>query len=411
MLCPFLRHEGGNFAAIFTIASIPLMAGVAAAVDTTFTLKQADQLQNALDTAALAIAAKYYSGMSDNELQTIGYEFFISNMNAGFQDDPEPFKYESGLYDAFGAEVTSKNGEDYVTVRSSVLHQSAFTSLSWRVNRQSVVRIMNGQPACALALNPNADSSVKVQGSSTVNMKGCVIASNSDSPSSVYRGGSAALAAKCVHTVGQTVGLGNISNVSLACGKPMENRYPSSDPLRNLVPPSYTACQPLPGGKTKTLSPGTFCNKTFSGEITLSPGTYILRGGRIHLGGNGSLSGQRVTIFLMEDAQFTVNGNQAVQLSPPESGDYAGVTIYQEADNHNDVTINGTSGSQISGFVYAPGAHVFYAGNSGTSASDKCLRLVGDTLEMTGNSSIELDCEAELGDRKMYAGRNMAIVR
>jgi hypothetical protein len=164
--------------------------------------------------------------------------------------------------------------------------------------------------------------------------------------------------------------------------------------------PSYTACQGLPNGRVKTLSPGTYCNQTFSGDITLQPGIYILRGGTVNLGGNGALVGSGVTIFLMEDARFSITANQTVQLSPPDNGDYAGITIYQPRTNKSQVTINGGSDSYIEGFIYAPGAHVFHAGNSDTGANG-CLRIVGNTIEMTGASNVRSDCEAELGGRKL----------
>ena len=143
----------------------------------------------------------------------------------------------------------------------------------------------------------------------------------------------------------------------------------------------------------------------FDGDV------YILRGGQVNLGGNGSIVGEGVTIFLMEDAQFTVNGNETVNLTPPSSGHYAGVTIYQEKSNDAPVVINGTADSVVSGFIYAPAAHVFYAGNSETETEARCLRLIGNTIEMIGNSSIRSDCGDELGSRSIYAGRYMAIVR
>ena len=52
--------------------------------------------------------------------------------------------------------------------------------------------------------------------------------------------------------------------------------------------------------------------KHLSGDITLEPGTYILDGGRINLGGNGSLVGAGLTIFVMGDAEFSVNGNEVL---------------------------------------------------------------------------------------------------
>ena len=194
---------------------------------------------------------------------------------------------------------------------------------------------------------------------------------------------------------------------------PLEKQYPSFDPLAKVSPPSYSCPgESVPGGKKKTLSPGTYCNKSLSGEITLQPGTYVLAGGGIKLGGNGYLKGTGVTIFLMGDAEFSVSGNEVVQLTPPTKGeDYAGITIYQEKSNDNTITINGTSDSYISGFVYAPGGHVFYAGNSAATTQSECLRIVGNTVELTGNSDMKSDCTAQLGGREMYAGRSMSIVR
>lgn len=113
----------------------------------------------------------------------------------------------------------------------------------------------------------------------------------------------------------------------------------------------------------------------------------------------------------MEGAEFSINGNELVQLTPPTSGPYAGIVIYQEKTNTNTISINGTSDSYVSGFIYAPGAHVFYAGNSVSSTQSRCLRIVGNTVEMTGNSDLKSDCSAELGGREMFAGRYMSIVR
>jgi hypothetical protein len=273
------------------------------------------------------------------------------------------------------------------------------------------VKIARGSEACVLALDPSASAAVKIQGSTDVGLTGCVIAANSNSSTAVDRGGAALLKAACINTVGGTSGISSNSNVQLDCAAPMENQYPSFDPLKGMQPPSYSTCNDVPNGKNKTLSYGRYCNKQLSGDIVLGPGNYVLDGGGINLGGNGSLKGTGVTIFLINGAEFSVNGNELVQLTPPTSGTYAGITIFQEKSNTNTISINGTSGSFVSGYVYAPGAHVFYAGNAEATASTKCLRLVGKTIEMTGNSDIKSDCTAELGGRAMYASRYLSLVR
>jgi hypothetical protein len=406
MFREFKESLDGNVAVIVAIASVPLMAAVAGVVDLVSFESKADRLQHSLDTAALAIATQYYSGMTETQLEAIGKEFFVANGDLDYTNAGE-FDYLSD----FDAKATLAGLYDDVTVRASTTHQGILASQVWKAWRMSMVRIAPADPACVLALDKHAASAVKMQGSAVIDMQGCVIASNSDASDAVSRGGSATVSAECVSTVGGTSGLASSSYADLKCGKPHENQYPSYDPLFGVSPPAYTGCQKAPGGKTKTLSPGTYCNETITGEVTLEAGTYILRGGAIKLGGNGSLVGHGVTIFLTEDAQISINANELVQLSPPDTGDYAGITIYQEISNDSALTINGTSGSEVTGFIYAPGAHILHAGNAAVSGSGKCIRIVGNTVELTGNSNIALNCEGQLGGRKMYAGRRMAIVR
>jgi len=145
--------------------------------------------------------------------------------------------------------------------------------------------------------------------------------------------------------------------------------------------------------------------------VTLEPGTYVLKGGQIKLGGNGSLTGAGVTIFLTEGASISIGANETVNLTPPTGGAYAGVTIYQARGNDQALTLLGTSDSLLTGMVYAPSAHVQFAGNGGTSGSGECVRLVGATIEMTGNSSFSTDCRSVFGDKEMTAGQNLALVR
>ena len=410
MLTKFFLSERGNLSVMTALILVVLLSAAGSALDMVSLRNKAGGLQNSLDAAALAIATKYYSGMTQAELHEIGLNVFVSNAQSD-EAGEVPFEYTDAV-DNFGAEVDRVAGYDYVTVTSQVGHNGLFFDrIDWSASRKAVVKIMPGPPACVLALDRHASEAIKIQGSTHIDLAGCVIAANSDSDSSVSRDGSAQIAAECVVTVGETTGINANSNVDLVCGDAREDQYASLDPLVDLQPPAYSGCSSMPGGTAKNLSPGTYCNKTFSGDITLEPGVYILRGGQVNLGGNGSIVGEGVTIFLMEEAQFTVNGNETVNLTPPSSGHYAGVTIYQEKSNDAPVVINGTADSVVSGFIYAPAAHVFYAGNSETETEARCLRLIGNTIEMIGNSSIRSDCGDELGSRSIYAGRYMAIVR
>lgn len=411
MFDKFRRCKRGNFAVMLAIASIPVMSAVAGAVDYVSMNMKVARLQDSLDAAALEIGVKYYSGMSQTQLEEIGKTSFIANMLIAEGQDPG-FTYDDGLFDDFGAELEIVGDDDFVTVSSSISHDGFIGwAQDWSATRESVVLIRPGDPACVLALNKSASSAIKIQGSTLVDMEACILTSNSRSPTAVTRDGSSIISAECVTTVGGTSGIRDHPSVTMTCPYPLENQYPTHDPLATIKPPNYGPCQTMPGGKTKTLSPGTYCNKTFSGDITLQPGVYLLAGGGISLGGNGAMRGSGVTIFLMEGASFQMNANQSVDLSPPTEGPYAGITVYQPINNTQQITINGTLNSEMSGYIYAPGAHVFYAGDSDTASANKCIRIIGDTVELNGNSQFSSDCTGELGGRAFRVSKHISIHR
>src|ERR687898_2471073 len=79
MVRAFWHSQDGNVAVTFTIALLPLLTAVGGAVDYTLTSLKAAELQSALDSAALAIATKLDSGLSRDELATIGEDQFRAN--------------------------------------------------------------------------------------------------------------------------------------------------------------------------------------------------------------------------------------------------------------------------------------------------------------------------------------------
>ncbi|UCI24798.1 TadE/TadG family type IV pilus assembly protein [Mesorhizobium sp. B2-8-5] len=405
MFARFWASRRGNFAVATAVAMVPLMLALAGSINLIGTSDDAAQLQNSLDAADLAIGTKYQARMSASDVQQLGQTFFAANMSTA---DAQEY---TGSVAAFQAGASGDPSAYFISVSSSISRPAFVPGMpAWPATRSASVKIKPGAQACVLALDQNADGAVSLQGSTNVAMSGCVIAANSDAADAVSRGGSAIVSAGCVSTVGGTQGL-TPPSATLSCGAPQENQYASFDPLADVVPPPYTLCLPVPNGKTITLSPGTYCDKTLSGNITLNPGTYIMRNVTIKPGGNGSLSGQGVTIFLMENSQFIINANEQVNLSPPASGPYAGITIYQARGNTQALTLNGGSGSVVSGFIYAPDAAITYAGNSDMNAEGSCLRLVGDTVAMTGSSAVKSDCTAELGNRAMYAGRMITLAK
>lgn len=409
----FGSDTSGTMSVATALTALPILVGAAGAVDYHRATQRASMIQNALDAAVIAAANAELSGAAKAEVDDLAERIFFANLDR----DPQSVAFrmiDRSEVAALFVEASEGKGEEEVAVAAvATTSMPAMINLMppWQISRRSLASASSGMEACILSLDPAAASAFKVQGSTIAQFEDCIIAANSTSDSAVYRGGSSVLAAECVITSGRTSGLDSAS-VTTVCDAPLERQSPSRDPLRNVVAPSTAgACQSVPNGKQKTLQPGIYCEQKWSGEISLEPGSYVLRGGSINLGGNGILIGEGVTIFLVEGAHINIGANEIVQLSPPAEGPYAGITLYQPKDNTQAVSLLGTSGSEISGFIYAPGAQVFYAGNSVSTASPSCLRIVGKTIELTGNSQVASNCEDELGGRKMWAGRNALLMQ
>jgi Flp pilus assembly protein TadG len=81
VLKKFLKHRGGNFAIMTSIAIIPIMGGLALGIDYTSMSRQKQITLNALDAAGIATARRVIEGATDAQLNTYAQDFFKANLN------------------------------------------------------------------------------------------------------------------------------------------------------------------------------------------------------------------------------------------------------------------------------------------------------------------------------------------
>ncbi|MDG4885431.1 TadE/TadG family type IV pilus assembly protein [Mesorhizobium sp. WSM4884] len=80
MIRRFLRDKRGNYALMTVITMIPLMGGVALAIDYTELIRERQETLNALDAAGLATAQQIVAGASDADAVTYAKQFFEANL-------------------------------------------------------------------------------------------------------------------------------------------------------------------------------------------------------------------------------------------------------------------------------------------------------------------------------------------
>ena len=102
--------------------------------------------------------------------------------------------------------------------------------------------------------------------------------------------------------------------------------------------------------------------------VTMNPGTYVFTG-NLGLGGHGTLTGTGVTLYFPGGTPGGSlggggNGNTTLNLTAPTSGPYSGILIYEDPNNTNTISLNGTPVANLTGIIYAPSAELDLSGNT-----------------------------------------------
>jgi len=142
------------------------------------------------------------------------------------------------------------------------------------------------------------------------------------------------------------------------------------------------------GTGTLTFGPGQYSSITGNGtpnEI-FNPGTYVITSGGLTLNGANGMSGSGVTFYLGPNAGgLTVNGSDSTSLSAPTTGTFSGILFFQNPNDTNAATFNGSNGTVWNGAIYLPTAQVTM--NGGNSSSAQYTILVAYNLVLNGTDT------------------------
>jgi len=244
---------------------------------------------------------------------------------------------------------------------------------------QSII-VLDPSAAGALSLSTNA--SIKVAG-------GVYVDSSSSSALSVS--GNAAITASVIDVHGGVQKSGNAS----FSPAPVTGAATVPDPLASLPAPSTSGltsygAESLSGNSSATIKPGVYTGITVSGnaKLTMNSGIYIIEGGGFTVSGTASVSGPGVLIVNAGSSypntggtygSITLSSAGSYNLSPPTTGTYAGIVIFQSRDNTKALTVSANA-SALTGTIYAPAAQVAESGNAQLNAA-----IIADTMTIGGN--------------------------
>lgn len=392
--------KSGNILLIGGAGIMALVGSAGIGVDTIQWYLWKRQLQQAVDSGALAGALSLSQGHSYSSAAK-GELLRTANTTVTVESIVNP--------PASGAFAGDNQAVEVIATTTRTLpFSSLFLSTAPTIRARSVAASVAGGEHCVIALSDNG-TGVNVRGTAQVNL-GCGVAASSRGSSSVYLEGGSLLNSTPISAAG---GIAYQPNNIQPGTNLQPYGQPLTDPLadRNLaVPSSPSSCTAnmleVSPNQNVTLLPGRYCGGlVLKGTVTMAPGVYLIDGGTFAAESQAKILGEGVTIILTGSdpstiANVKVAGTAELDLRAPsafESPEWQGVLFFQDPRGSTNLsTVNGGSSLMLEGIVYLPLGNLAFNGSAGQHAD--CLLLVANKVDFSGVSSLDNDCPIEYDD-------------
>lgn len=263
-----------------------------------------------------------------------------------------------------------------------------------------------------LTVDPEACPGFEVQGDSDVNIfsGGGVFVDAACDTAMIGTGAKWKLTASHISMVG-AYDFNACSDSSCTGGDPpLVHQPPVGDPLRDLEPPprplTPASCV-VSAGETR-CSPGYYVDAprdfgSGNGAVVLEPGIHWFAYGvdfgnlQVRVEGPESLdpedgSGPGLgtglgALVYADTGTIDLSGNGEVDLTPPTTGTYEGISIFTGRGNVSPAKVTGTTGSTI-GTIYTPDATLVLGGSTGWTVTGM---VVASKVTVFGNLTLQID--------------------
>jgi Flp pilus assembly protein TadG len=434
ILARFWRDQGGAVAVAVAIL-LPVLigfAGIGVEVGLWFAVQR--QNQSAADAAAISAALEYaariQSGVTTDPAAaattTAGYNLF-RNANCSTSGTTNCILYPCYGF-TVGSSCNTSNSNGALNAVQVALTQPLNTTFAnlvtavWgpsvntvNVTTTAIASFPVSGTACLLALQQTG-TGITLAGEYRLTMPNCDIAadSNANTPPSISNAGDGCIQAHSLVSPGEYSFTGDSLSPCTANGYDLTSppRFKSiANPYATILTHAFltadmpaTMCKPPPpGAQIYTYQDGN-CKivggLSFTGTISLSPGTYWVTDGSLNLSGtlectSCSPGGPGVTIIFttangsggtIGTLQVLPGGSLTITLNAPSSGVNAGLLMVQDTvvgATYIGSGAIGSGGSTLSGLIYFPITNLSLLGNIQTGASN-CLVVVASGFSLTG---------------------------
>ncbi len=414
------RRNHGIVLIWYAILGLVLIGFVGLASDTGYVYLTSHELQNAADSAALAGAAKVKfdrnaavtdavntasknkAAQASVQLRVADNDVQVGNYNRG----TAVFTPNTAPYNA--CKVVARRTADSPGGALNLLFGPIFGITTSNVSRTAIAMTGGKLGAGIVILDPSRKSSLGAGGSSILDVGTAAIQVNSNNSQAVTITGS-----KASITTGELRidgGFTSTGNPTLP-SKLYTGATAVDDPLASLPTPSKGTDLlkiDVSANGTATGVPGYYSQGITvraGATLTLSPGIYVLGPPGLKVWANANLNAIGCMFFLTTGTNPNVygtvdlGGGGTVNISPPTSGTYAGITFFQDPKTpytSGSASIIGDSLMNLQGTIYLPTINLNMQGNS-TNFSNQ---IIVDTINVNGNGTMKVN----------YDGRNQVEI-
>jgi hypothetical protein len=245
-------------------------------------------------------------------------------------------------------------------------------------------------------LDLHGSAALKASGESFSSVTGASVIVNSDAADAAVTNGGTVAASPVYITGGSSV----VGGKGGFLGEVVYGTPPEPDPLRHIPEPSPSELTVQSNNKThysagnRTLSPGVYkggISASGKANVTLLPGIYYMDGGGFSFSGQGDLVAQGVMIFnapTKSSDVVDISGTGSIVMSPPTDGIYKGLTLFQDRQATNVMSVSGGGYMNITGTFYAADALLKVSGGGDSKIGSQ---YVSRFLDIVGNGGLGID--------------------
>jgi hypothetical protein len=398
-----VQWRRGNALALTAICLIPIVGVLALVFDGGLLMTERRRAQSVADAAALAAAYSLYNNSATNQgLDPSGTAAKLARSIAstnGYTNDGDTSTVTVHIPPQTGSFV-GKRGYAEVSVQFN--HQRFFSGIwsskTMGVSARAVARGISPPDSPAiLLLDPGMAKALDSSGNGLISDTGGAIIVNSNNADAADISGQGNVSAPKIDIYGsyRTAGGGQFA------GTVNTGVAPTADPLSALPAPDPTAMTLQSGSNYKigssgtyTLQPGLYkggvsITANSPGLVTLMPGIYYIQGGGFSNTGSIDLAGAGVMIYNdpnKSNDQVNLTGNGSLTLSPPTSGTYKGISIFENRTSTANIKISGNGSMNLTGTIYARAAEIDLSGNG--TANIVGSQIIANNMKVSGSGAV-----------------------